>query len=360
MRPERRRLRVLTWQVHGNYQRALAEVPVQWLLATKPGHPAGYAGRTPSFDWPEHVREVPAGALADVDADIVLFQSRNSWERERPLLAGTRLAKRPSVYLEHDPPQQHPSDTRHWAAPHVDALVHVTPFNALMWDCGAAPVRVIEHAVCMPTGVVTTRHKPRGIVAINHLQRRGRRLGLDVYLRLQSRAPLDLVGMGADALPGGLGEIPNRALPAFMAAYRYYCNPIRWTSLGLSVVEAMHLGLPIVGLATTELVSVVRNGENGYLATDAEALIPVMRELVRDAGLARRWGEAARELARSRFALTRFVADWMAVFDMLAARPAMLSAPSAGTRAAVPGSIARATTDRAAGIIRTPNEEKFR
>ena len=38
-----------------------------------------------------------------------------------------------------------------------------------------------------------------------------------------------------------------------MARRRLYLHPVRWTSLGLSLLEAMHLGMPVVALATTEV-----------------------------------------------------------------------------------------------------------
>jgi UDP-glucuronate decarboxylase len=53
--------------------------------------------------------------------------------------------------------------------------------------------------------------------------------------------------------------------------------------LGLAIVEAMMVGLPIVGLATTELVTVVRNGENGFIDTDVDVLVDCMKELLADA-----------------------------------------------------------------------------
>ncbi len=121
--------------------------------------------------------------------------------------------------------------------------------------------------------------------------------------------PLDLVGMDA-ASAGGLGELPNLELPAFIARYRFFFNPIRWTSLGLAIVEAMMVGMPIIGLATTELTSVIRNGENGFAHNDCDALVAIMKTLIADPALARTWGERARRDALERFHIDRFVADW--------------------------------------------------
>ena len=107
-----------------------------------------------------------------------------------------------------------------------------------MWDSGARRTTVVEHGVLVPDGVRYTGDLERGIVVVNHLLERGRRLGADVFETMRNDVPLDLVGMKAEAL-GGVGEIDNLDLPAFCARYRFLFNPIRWTSLGLAVVEAM-------------------------------------------------------------------------------------------------------------------------
>lgn len=59
----------------------------------------------------------------------------------------------------------------------------------------------------------------RGIVVVNNLASRGRRLGPDVFASAAKRVPLDLVGMSAEEA-GGLGEIGNLDLAAFTARYR--------------------------------------------------------------------------------------------------------------------------------------------
>jgi glycosyltransferase involved in cell wall biosynthesis len=133
-----------------------------------------------------------------------------------------------------------------------------------------------------------------------------------VYDSVRARVPLDLVGMGAEPWEGGLGEVRHDRLPAFQAAYRFVFNPIRYTSLGLAVCEAMMLGMPVVGLATTEMASAVQHGVTGYVSTDVEALIPLMQGLLRDPEAARRLGAAAREYALDRFNIHRFVRNWNA------------------------------------------------
>ena len=193
-------------------------------------------------------------------------------------------------------------------------LVHVTPFNELMWDSGRTPTRVIEHGVIVPRSVTYKGHIERGLVVVNHLARRGRRLGIDVFRAVREQVPLDLVGMGAQEL-GGIGEIEHAQLPSFAANYRFLFNPIRYTSMGLAVIEAMMAGVPVVGLATTEMATAIENGKSGYVDTSVSTLVSRMRQLIDDPAEARRLGENARKRAMERFGIERFVNDWNAVLQ---------------------------------------------
>jgi glycosyltransferase involved in cell wall biosynthesis len=124
---------------------------------------------------------------------------------------------------------------------------------------------------------------------------------------------------------GGLGEIPPMQLASFSAPYRLFFNPIRYTSMGLAVCEAMTLGMPIVGLATTEMATVIENGVSGYVDTSPGRVIDFAAYLLSDPSEARRLGEGARRRALQRFGINRFVSDWEAAFRLVTA--------GAGTRA---------------------------
>lgn len=308
-----RPLRILTWHVHGNYLWYLTQVPHHFYLVTDAARSTHHSGRSGTLPWGDNVFEADVERIREMDFDVVLYQSRAAYEEEGPRILSEAQQRLPRIYLEHDPPQEHPTNTRHWVDDPGALLVHCTPFNALMWDSGRTPVRVIEHGVKPLQPARYTGGKGEGIVVVNNLDKRGRRLGLDVYEQMAHQVPLALVGMGADRLAhiGGRGEVANHELPGFMADYRFFFNPIRYTSLGLSIIEAMMVGLPIVGLATTELVTVIRNGENGWVDTRPAQLVDAMQRLLRDPAEARAWGEAARRTAMERFNIDRFVADWM-------------------------------------------------
>jgi hypothetical protein len=315
MRP----IRVLTWHVHGNYLYYLSQAAAVFYLPVSPCGGPGYGGRGRTFPFGPNVIDVPADEVRRLDLDCVLFQSRQNYAGDQHVILSAWQRRLPRIYLEHDPPRDNPTDTRHPVDDPNVLLVHVTHFNRLMWDGGRTPTRVIEHGVLVPEGVRYTGELARGIVVVNNLGRRGRRLGRDVFDEARRHVPLDLVGMGAQEC-GGLGEVQPMDLAAFESRYRFFFNPIRYTSLGLAVCEAMMLGMPIIGLATTEMVTVVENGVSGHLDTDPEKLVARMRELLRDPREARRLGDGARRRAVERFDVRRFARDWEAAFALVTGR----------------------------------------
>jgi hypothetical protein len=317
-----RALRVLTWHVHGSYLYYLAQGPHELYVPVKAGRPPGYVGLPPGgYPWPPSLHEVPAEDIRRLPFDCILFQLPRHYHQDQYELLSAAQRRLPRIYLEHDPPRSHPTDTSHPVDDPEVLLVHVTAFNRLMWDSGRCPTRVIEHGVLASEGVRYTGELNRALAVVNNLGLRGRRLGADVFAYARARVPVDLVGMGAAEL-GGLGEIPHRDLAAFAARYRVFFNPIRYTSLGLAVCEAMMLGMPVVGLATTEMVTVVENGVAGYLDTEPSRVVDRLEELLADPGEAHRLGQGARRVARERFDIARFAREWDDAFHEVAGRPA--------------------------------------
>jgi glycosyltransferase involved in cell wall biosynthesis len=96
-----------------------------------------------------------------------------------------------------------------------------------------------------------------------------------------------------------------------------YLHPIRWTSLGLSLIEAMHLGMPVVALATTEAPDAIPAGA-GVVSTRVERLAEAVREFMSDPELARETGRAARGAALERYGLERFLGRWDEVLEEVA------------------------------------------
>jgi hypothetical protein len=302
------RIKIFTWHIHGSYLYYLSQGDFEIYVPINEQKTEGYIGRGQTFPFGINVHEVPAEEVKQLSLDCILFQTPKNYLFDQFEILSLDQQNLPRLYLEHDPPQGVPTDTLHVVNDPDVTVVHVTHFNNLMWDCNRTPTTVIDHGITMPNAKYTGELE-RGIVVINNLDQRGRRLGLDIFLKAREHVPLDIIGMESENI-GGLGEILHPQLPDFLKQYRFFFNPIRYTSLGLAVLEAMMIGMPVVGMATTELVTVIQNGFSGVLHTDINSLIKKMKELLNDKSLATRLGAEGKRVALERFNIERFAKDW--------------------------------------------------
>lgn len=340
------RLRILTWNVQEDYLFSLCQSGQDFYLPFKPGRLHGYGGRTGNFPWPDNVHEVPADQVRRLELDCILFQSAQNYLLDRGEILSPAQRQLPRIYLEHDPPSGDPTSSNHLIDDPNMLVIHVARFNNLMWDCRRTPTRVIDHGVVVPVGVRYTGEISRGITSIDDLRAKGRLHGADLFESVRRQVPLDLIGKDAESM-GGLGIVPPDHFPEFLARYRFFFSPARYSSLDLAVCQAMMIGLPIVALATAEMATIVENGVSGYLDTDIDRLVERMKELVADPGLAHRLGEGARRCAWERFGIARFAKDWDDAFHEVVERgsrplkreaasasawPPVLSLPPIGAR----------------------------
>ena len=313
-------MNVLVWQIHGSYLNTLVQsfagAPHRFYLPTKPGKPEGYGGRGPTYSWSPETVEVPADEVRDLNLDLVVYQTEKNFTQDAREILTSEQRALPAIYLEHNTPQGRINDMVHPIDDPGVLLVQVTHFNDLFWDCRGTPTRVIDHAV-MPSASEGsyTGEIERGVSLVNDMPRRKRVVGGDVFRRASEEVPLDLFGFNSKEVARGFGDLPQAEVHERVRAYRFYFNPIRYTSLPLSVLEAMEIGLPVVALATTELVTVIKDGENGFIDTNVDNLIRRMRWLLSDPEEARWIGDAGRRTVRERFGLKRFTADWEAAFE---------------------------------------------
>ncbi len=305
-------MRILLWHVHGSWTTAFVQGRHEYLVPVVPDRGPEGRGRAQTWSWPASVVEMPPERLARAPVDVVILQRPEDEALATRWLGGRRPGREvPAVWLEHNAPQGRIAEMRHPAADRPElTVVHVTHFNALFWDTGAAPTRVIEHGVVDP-GAHYTGELPRAAVVVNEPGRRGRVTGTDLLPALGRDVPIDVFGIGAGAL-GGIESLPQARLHAAMARRRVYLHSVRWTSLGLSLIEAMHLAMPIVALATTEIPEAVPP-EAGVISTRVDVLGEALRALVDDPEQARVMGKAARAYALARYGLGRFLADWDAL-----------------------------------------------
>jgi Glycosyl transferases group 1 len=314
---------VLLWHVHGSWTTAFVHGPHRYLLPTLPERGPWGGGRPAAWNWPASAVETSPEELADAEVDVVVLQRPEETDLAERWLGRRPGRDVPAVFLEHNAPRGGPAAaSRHPMADRDDLLlVHVTHFNDLMWDAGSTATTIVEHGIVDP-GHRYTGELAAAAVCVNEPVRRGRVTGTDLLPRFARAVPLDVFGMGTDGLGAHLGsadvrtvgDLPQHLMHDQLARRRVYLHPMRWTSLGLSLLEAMHLGIPVVALATTEAHEAVPPGA-GICSTDVDRLVRELRALADEPDRAYALGRAGREHVLHRYGLDQFLTGWDAVLD---------------------------------------------
>ena len=297
-------MRVLLWPIHGGYADAFVRGDHEYLLPIEAGTDADPS--LTAWGW-VHARQVPEDRLQDERIDMVVLQRLEELDECARITGRVPGRDVPAVFLEHNTPHPEAATCRHPLAERIDIpIVHVTHFNHLMWDSGRAPTFVVEHGVPDP-GPQYTGELARIGVVVNEL-----------LPQFALEAPVDVFGMGGDELRRAFedasavvpaGDLAPGPLHRELARRRVYLHPFRWTSLGLSLLEAMHLGMPVVALATTEVVRAVPPGA-GVISTNVADLRAAIRAFLADPEWAHEVGRRGREHALAHYGLEPFLARW--------------------------------------------------
>jgi N-acetyl-alpha-D-glucosaminyl L-malate synthase BshA len=104
-----------------------------------------------------------------------------------------------------------------------------------------------------------------------------------------------------------------------LAAADVFLLPSQHESFGLSALEAMSCGVPVVGSRIGGLPEVIAHEETGFLCepNDIECMTAIVLGLLKDDALRRRIGQAARDRAVSEFNRDRVVAQYLASYQRL-------------------------------------------
>jgi trehalose synthase len=84
---------------------------------------------------------------------------------------------------------------------------------------------------------------------------------------------------------------------------------------GLTVAEAMWKGTPVIGGDTGGIRYQIQDGDNGFLVSSVQEAAHRIVQLLNDDDLCRRIGRKARESVKSRFLLTRYLEDYIDLFN---------------------------------------------
>lgn len=188
----------------------------------------------------------------------------------------------------------------------VDALLAVSPTAAAYVRRGTGkPARVIPNGIdhAALSALVPRRHGARLLFVGRDEPRKGLRVLLEAFRRLRGDPELVLVGPSDTVLQAervtALGRLPEEELRRELARADVLVAPsLRGESFGVVLLEAMAAGLPVVASDIPGYRAVVPREAGRLLPPgDVAALAAALDELLADAALRERLGDAGREAA---------------------------------------------------------------
>ncbi len=198
---------------------------------------------------------------------------------------------------------------------------------SLAEDYGVDPARV--HVVgagpnVVPGGPSPAPREPRVLFVGKAFAAKGGPELLDAFAALRREHPAARLSIVSATCPAALPEgatfhglLSREALARLYAAAAVFVLPTLREAFGLSLLEAMSFGLPVVASRIEAIPEIVADGETGILVPpgDAPALARALGGLLSEPARARQMGAAGRQRAALRFGWERAARRMLAVLD---------------------------------------------
>lgn len=129
------------------------------------------------------------------------------------------------------------------------------------------------------------------------------------------------VELGVDGRVWFTGRLEGQDLGEAFAAADVLCSPSEYEGFGLTLVEGMASGLPVIAVAVGGVTDLVVDGETGALVDAGRPgdLLVQGAELASDVGLRTAWGAAGRRRATELYGLDLFVRRFTELYRRAAA-----------------------------------------
>lgn len=200
--------------------------------------------------------------------------------------------------------------------------------------CNSIDVRRIqaraEHRLITDPPAHQNGNGPKRIISVGNLYPiKGHRYLLEAVARIKNDTPLKclVVGDGPErpALQRKAAELGlegtveflglREDIPSLLNHADLFAFPSLWDGMGIAVLEAMALGVPVIAFEAGGVPEMVRDGETGLLvpAGNVSALSEGIRRLLRDRPFAQAMAAKARETLASHFdaaEMVRAYEDW--------------------------------------------------
>ncbi len=148
------------------------------------------------------------------------------------------------------------------------------------------------------------------------------RLEVIGYGPLQGQLQKTVEALGVAAAVEFKGHVPNERVNERLAAAAVFVRPSLEEGFGIAFVEAMAIGLPVVGTKVGGITDIVTDRVNGLLVEplDSQSLALAINELLGNHPLAKKLGANGAKSVRERFDVGKAADAFTTVYKRISAR----------------------------------------
>ena len=186
------------------------------------------------------------------------------------------------------------------------------------WDL---PATVIPPGIDISTYGGYRGDVPKVLTIGNLLKERDLMMGYSHQEQILRGIPATVLGWNP-SIPGSMLSDGFDDLREHYRSHRVYLNTTvdgKEDGYNLAMLEAMATGMPVV--STFNSTSPLTDGKDGYVSNDFNDLHKRIEQLLDDAKLARKLGEAGRRTVAEKFPVDAFVARWRDEIQAAVAKP---------------------------------------
>lgn len=301
-----KRLKILTYPTHESYQTMMENIPHDFYMITGNGI-KGWDYHTKPIPKNHYLLSQPFPNLpANIEFDLILSQDRFGG-LQRSLEISSRFGI-PVIHIDHalPPPNAFPKQIEKMKTLTPHQRVFIAESSKEHWG-GDVNDPVIRYGLDTNTWSGWHGSNEYGLSIVNYFAQRDVFCGWTEWQEVAKSVPMKLIGEN----PGLSTSAPStEALIDAIRSSKFYLNTAKWSTLPMSMVEAMMIGCPVITTSYLEAGRIIKHGENGFIADSPKEMIKYAKILLNDYDVAKQIGENGRKSAMEIFKLDKFIEQW--------------------------------------------------
>jgi len=250
------------------------------------------AWNTSIRDIPENCKEIDQQELDKTNFDVIICQDRTKFYNT--LAEFSLRFSCPFVCVDYSLPipELDQFQIQALADQIYDKIICCSEFVAQRWGLDPKDVSVISKYVNTNYFNEWIGGDCRVLTNVDFYHNRANITGFSIFEKLCKQFKTNPIGNspGLSLQPKNQSELLNVYRKASV-----FVNTSTWISSSYEMLEAMACGCPIVTTKTTDMLDIIKNGENGFITNDFKEMTDYIDGLMKDHNLAKSIGQKGRE-----------------------------------------------------------------